>query len=685
LEKTRKKNGRIVDLSIRVEAGPQVDIVYRGRKPQADVRKSVESAWEKGFFDGQRIPEAIRMIRASLARKGYLQAEISSDVNLIAPGEKRVLFAVDEGVRFHEVSVVINGAADVGASRLKSVLEDEKLIRDIHVEPDKAVNFLEDYYRAHGYLDADIGSPGFELDPAARTAKILITVEEGPQYKIRKLEFKGNRALTDQEIIKQLPIAAGEYYLPESLKGASDQLEELYWTRGFNDAIIQYRLQRTPQKGQLDIAFQITEKKQQVIEKIEIEGNRETGDSLIRSQMELSPGDILDYRKTNASRRHLYNTGAYTLVDIHPEPIGSPHSIADDDEQQPVALKVAVEEVRPFDFRYSAFYDTERGPGGLAEFSNRNSLGSARLVGTRFRYDSDVQEVRGYFGQPILRRFPMDSDITGFFRREFIEGGESPGSGFTTDIIGVTLQQEVQFRNKFILNYGYRFQHNRIHGTGAGDAAGTTANTAPLTITLSREARNDILDASRGSFTSLAFEYAPSYLGSDIRFYKFLGQYFHYLPLSRKTEVPWVGAERSRLVFAGGVRMGLAGGLDGQDLIRSDKFFAGGGTTIRGFGQNEAGPRGLDGNPAGGNALFIANGELRFPIFSVFDGVGFLDAGNVYPEIGNFDPSNVRFSSGFGLRVRTPYFLIRADYGFKLDRKPGESSGKFFFSIGQAF
>ena len=81
----------------------------------------------------------------------------------------------------------------------------------------------------------------------------------------------------------------------------------------------------------------------------------------------------------------------------------------------------------------------------------------------------------------------------------------------------------------------------------------------------------------------------------------------------------------------------------------------------------------------------MINGELRFPIFSIFDGVGFLDLGNVYPKVGDFDPSNVRASSGFGLRMRTPYFLMRADYGAKLDRKPGESAGAFFFSIGQAF
>ena len=72
-------------------------------------------------------------------------------------------------------------------------------------------------------------------------------------------------------------------------------------------------------------------------------------------------------------------------------------------------------------------------------------------------------------------------------------------------------------------------------------------------------------------------------------------------------------------------------------------------------------------------------------MFSIFDGVGFLDVGNVYATVSDFDPLDVRKAAGFGLRVRTPFVLVRFDYGFKLDRRPEESRGAFFFSIGQAF
>src|SRR6185369_16227419 len=105
----------------------------------------------------------------------------------------------------------------------------------------------------------------------------------------------------------------------------------------------------------------------------------------------------------------------------------------------------------------------------------------------------------------------------------------------------------------------------------------------------------------------------------------------------------------------------------------------------RGFEQDGIGPRLPTGGAAGGDALLILNEEMRFPLFSILDGVGFVDVGNVYPTIGDFSFTGIRKAAGMGLRIRTPYFLIRFDYGIKLDRKPGEPRARPFFSIGQTF
>jgi outer membrane protein assembly factor BamA len=117
----------------------------------------------------------------------------------------------------------------------------------------------------------------------------------------------------------------------------------------------------------------------------------------------------------------------------------------------------------------------------------------------------------------------------------------------------------------------------------------------------------------------------------------------------------------------------------------SERFYAGGTTTLRGFEQNAVGPVGVDNVPAGGNAVLVLNNELRLPLVRILDGVVFVDVGNVYPTINDFSFTDLRQSAGVGVRLRTPWLLVRSDYGFVLDPRPGESGSRLYFSIGQAF
>jgi outer membrane protein insertion porin family len=208
---------------------------------------------------------------------------------------------------------------------------------------------------------------------------------------------------------------------------------------------------------------------------------------------------------------------------------------------------------------------------------------------------------------------------------------------------------------------------------------------SPLSTTITRETRDEVLDASRGTFLSQAFAYSPSWLGSERPYLKYYGQYFHYFPLRRVTQPPFSREIlRPRLVFATGARVGLAHGLGGE-VPTSERFYAGGSTTLRGFEQNAVGPVGENNVPAGGNAVLVLNNEVRVPLVRILDGVLFFDVGNVYPTISDVSFTDLRESAGIGIRLRTPWLLLRSDYGFVLDPRPGERRSSFYFSIGQAF
>ena len=134
-----------------------------------------------------------------------------------------------------------------------------------------------------------------------------------------------------------------------------------------------------------------------------------------------------------------------------------------------------------------------------------------------------------------------------------------------------------------------------------------------------------------------------------------------------------------------GLRLGLSRAFD-QDMPLSKRFFAGGSTTVRGFGKNELGDKDpATGLALGGEAIFILNQELRIPLIKKFKGALFFDMGNVYPSLSVFDLNDIREAAGFGFRYHSPYFLIRFDWGFILDLRPGEKRSQIYFSIGQSF
>jgi len=214
---------------------------------------------------------------------------------------------------------------------------------------------------------------------------------------------------------------------------------------------------------------------------------------------------------------------------------------------------------------------------------------------------------------------------------------------------------------------------------------------------ITRDTRNDPVDPSNGTYASASGQIAARAIGSEIGFGKgvFTGQLFHTIPHTK------------RIVFAGNARIGLAAGFprevqlpDGElsvtlDLPPSERFYAGGDTTNRGFYLDRVGTRHdppqpsdtLDSDllPIGGNGLVILNAELRAPVFGGLGVVGFVDSANVFAGASQIDLMELRTSVGSGVRYKSPFGPIRFDVGFKVDRQRGEGLTAWFVSFGQAF
>jgi outer membrane protein assembly complex protein YaeT len=505
---------------------------------------------------------------------------------------------------------------------------------------------------------------------------------EGPLYHIGDIRFQGNAEFTSADLTARLKIEPESAFQLETIRKSQRTLQDLYRNTGYNDVVILYRTDQSPSRKVVDVAFDIQEGSQRIVQEVQVEGNQITSRGLARSQIALEVGDILSEEKLSQARLNLYDAGAYSYVDIEvtaldPSPQLKPNQI-------PVRLVARVREIQPWQLKYGVFYDSQRGPGVITDFSNRNMLGNARVLGLQVRSDADLREARMYFSQPVLRRLPIKSLFSAFKNRE-METDSKTGLKTITYQKGLSPTFEYHQRKNNVFSLGYSIEITRKFFVDPDQLhPPVLARTAPVTGSFTRDTRDDPLDATKGHFTSHALDWGTASLGSDLHYLKYFGQHYQYLRFGKPSVVPWTQGIRNRIVTTFGARAGFLKGEAGQDF-RSENFKTGGGTTVRGFDQDRLGPLDTTNNPTGGDAVLILNTELRFPAYKFIDGVAFVDAGNVYPRLQDFSPFDLRASYGFGLRVRTPYLLLRFDYGIKMKPKPGELRGKYFISIGQAF
>ena len=224
------------------------------------------------------------------------------------------------------------------------------------------------------------------------------------------------------------------------------------------------------------------------------------------------------------------------------------------------------------------------------------------------------------------------------------------------DYWGGTIQQQWKLRNNYLLSYDYSYKRVRT-STGSFDPDNSFLEDLPrvpiarFNVSISRDSRDDILNATRGTFISNSFEIAPPGIGSSIEFVRNFSQYFHYRRVKS-------------LVLASAVRVGFVWAYRGQELDPTLQFKAGGGTTVRAFKQDEL-------TPVPGNYELILNQELRFPLLWKFSGVAFMDAGQTAARAQDF--FSLRYSPGFGIRIQTPFILLRTDLGINAWPRPGEA------------
>ncbi len=311
----------------------------------------------------------------------------------------------------------------------------------------------------------------------------------------------------------------------------------------------------------------------------------------------------------------------------------------------------------------------------MAEVSRQTLFGRAAAIGLSVQVRKEDQEARAYLSVPRSFGTPVRSSL---FLTVTPEHTEDEVLGGKVDIRKTELTWEERIRATRRLDFAaaYKIQWNRFTFVQPVDGA---PGEGRLDISLARvvgtalfDARNNLIDTTRGSFSSASVEWGGSAVGSDYPLSRTLLQQFVYLPVPGGT------------VFGAAARVEGAKG-QGSAFLDSDRLQAGGANTVRGYADDALTSRSIVNFLGGSTTLLVLNAELRFPIHGPVRGVLFGDGAVSQAKFSEETSRESIWSTGLGLRYVTPVGILRLDYGIPLDEGWKPKRGRVYFSLGQVF
>lgn len=729
-------DGRGVDLAVTIEPGPEIVVRYEGDPLPENRLDELVPVQREGSVDADIIEDSEARIAAYLREQGYWKATVSSARRTV-DSRIEIVFTVTRGPRYLvSGGVQVTGNTSIPSAELQPLLtrlEDGDVFTAANLDA-AAAAILGEYMR-RGFADTKVeAAPDEAPSPRPGEGRVTprIVVTEGPRMTIGQVTLSGNTAVPGDALASGLQTTPGRrYFAPEILQDR-DRILTALLNRGFTSASVDAKM-AVVDGNRVDVTFAISEGPQILVDHVLVVGNERISRDVIEREVPLRQGDPLGLEAMFETRRRLAALGLFRSVQIRDIPHG---------DSNRVDLVIDVDEAPATTIGYGGGLEigerlgtgaggeaesrTDVAPRGFFEIGRRNLGGRNRSVNlySRLSLRSDFEEGGSSFGFPEYRvigtyreprTFGWNADVT-------ISAGLEQGVRSTYNFSREGINAEFQ-RRLFDSGPPTLFATARPGGAPAIRVVGRyTLNTTStfdavlteeeqLTIdrifpdvrlsifsgNISRDTRDDLLDPSRGTFLSLDTSVAGRSIGGEVGFIK------SYIQANGYRRLPG----QRRIVFAGRVAFGLADGFprtdtitnpDGttsevtiEDLPASERFFAGGDSTIRGFSLDSVGaPNTItpDGFPLGGNGLVLLNAELRVPLFGEVGAAFFADGGNVFERVTQIDFGELRGSVGFGVRYASPIGPLRLDLGFKLDRRETDPDGRRYalhFSFGQAF
>jgi outer membrane protein assembly factor BamA len=647
-----------VALTFRVTPGAWTTFEVRGGRVSSGLRGHLQDLIRDGQVKDDVLDQATEQLEEYFRRQGHRYVAVRHHEEP-RPSGRAVVFEIQPGPLYTVASVRVEGAPfppPLLATRTLEPLEDRVLDEDVR----GLAKILEEEGYASARVEADAPEGG-------GPTRVLFRVRPGPKTTVREVSIEATPALAAGERWGALRLKAGAPYRVRELASARNAVLTAYRNAGYLGAEVTPEVVLSADRTEARITLRVSPGVRTEVDHVVIAGLEQTREEVVRRELLLKEGQPLGLQKLLESQRRLGTLAIFERADIQE---------LDPEGESPRNVVVLAREAPRTTITYGIGYAEQDRLRGSLEVSRRNLFGLDRTLSAFARASFRGNRFLVSYREPHFLAYKQDLFVTGYREQE-------SRTSFDYTRFGGQAQTARILTRRLNLILRLSFQQTRVYNVQVPievvDRQFRSYTASGPSATLLNDTRDDPLDPHRGAFLGADVQLSTHVLGGA----SFLKGFFQAVGYRR------LG---SRVVFALSGRMGLARTMgEGQPLLLPlpERFFAGGDSSLRGFDVDFAGPLApaSDGtlHPTGGNALVLGNAEVRLDATHSLSVAAFSDVGNVYSLVSDVDLGGLRYTAGLGLRYKTSFGPLRFDWGYKLNRLPGESPYHFHVTVGHAF
>ncbi|HEY3383277.1 MAG TPA: POTRA domain-containing protein [Vicinamibacterales bacterium] len=733
-------NRERVDVTVRMARGPLVRIEFRGDPLPENRKNEIASLTREGTLDEDALENAQVAIENDFRANGYRDASAAYTRERRGDDQLLIVFSIRRGPQYKVESVRVTGNDHLSRDELSAALRAVAGQWFVQARVDADVTALTERYRRAGYGKAVVKATSVPEPGRPTQLAVEIAVQEGPRTTIGEVafQFQGGTAIAESELRVALRSQSGAPYYQPQVDADREAVLVLYLGRGYQLAAVDVSARLTGDGTRADLRFLVREGPQLLADHILVVGNVHTKVATIERELGIRTGTPLSAQALADAQRRLIELGLFRRVQVSELQQGT-------DTRRDVL--VVVEEAPVNTIGYGAGFegglrvrtDASTGlpvekidvaPRGFFEVGRRNLWGKNRAINlfARGAIRTSDQFNSAPSGTTVPASNNLEDTSAGFREFRLLATYREPRFLNSSVDVVVTAGVDQAIRSTFDFNRRQLFAEGSHRFSRTLSVAGryslgrtrlfneriapeseldidkiySRVRLSSFSASVVRNTRDDAFEPTGGNLVTMDGTLAARAIGSQVGFAKGLLQAFSY------RQVPILRGS----VVAVGARLGLAFGFPQlvadangsgktlsleQEIPASERFFAGGDTSVRGFALDKLGAaKTLDQNGVsnGGNGLLIFNGELRIPLFKVagypVGAVTFIDTGNVFAKVGDIGLNSLRSGAGVGLRLNSPIGPLRVDLAWKLNPMTfangiREDRFAWYVTIGQAF